>query len=142
LGRTTAGYIAVERGEYAKATAELDAALRVVSDVEVANVLAARALVEARQGARARAKATLQQADSIGLQYTPVNAHTAVYLAQGYAAAAQPDSAIRWLERYSPVEDLHFQTHLRCDPPLDPIRRDRRFQALLRRPPSLQGTGC
>jgi len=142
LGRTTAGYIAVERGEYAKATAELDAALRVVSDVEVANVLAARALVEARQGARVRAKATLHQADSIGLHYTPANAHTAVYLAQGYAAAAQPDSAIRWLERYSPVEDLHFQTHLRCDPPFDPIRRDRRFQALLRRPPRLQGTGC
>ena len=77
-----------------------------------------------------------------GCNIRPVNAHTAVYLAQGYAAAAQPDSAIRWLERYSPVEDLHFQTHLRCDPPFDPIRRDRRFQALLRRPPRLQGTGC
>jgi tetratricopeptide (TPR) repeat protein len=142
LGRATAGYVAIERGGYVKATAEFEAALRVSSEVEAVNVLAGRAVAEARAGARAKARATLHQADSIGLKYTPVNAHTAVYLAQGYAAAAQPDSAIRWLERYSPVEDLHFQTHLRCDPPFDPIRRDRRFQALLRRPPSLQGTGC
>jgi tRNA A-37 threonylcarbamoyl transferase component Bud32/tetratricopeptide (TPR) repeat protein len=142
LGRSTAGFVAVERGDYARAAAEFEAALRVTSGAEFVNMLAGRALTEARRGDRVRARATLQRADSLARQYTPVNSHTALFLAQGFAAAAQPDSAIGWLERYSPAEDLHFQTHLRCDPPFDPIRRDHRFQALIRRPPMLQGTGC
>jgi len=142
FGRTIFGYVAVERGKYADATSAFEAARRQSSDVETANVLGGRALVEAREGAMQRARATLHQADSIVAQLSEINAHTAVYLAHGYAAAAETDKALRWLERYSPVEDLHFQTHLRCDPPFDPIRRSPRFQALLRRPPNLQGTGC
>ena len=141
-GRTMLGYIAVERAEYPKAAAAFETARRLSSDVETANVLASRALLEGREGAVEKARATLRQADSIAAQFSDVNAHTAVYLSQGHAAAAQFDIALKWLERYSPVEDLHFQTHLRCDPPFDPIRQQRRFQALLRRPPNLQGTGC
>jgi serine/threonine protein kinase len=142
FGRTISGSVAVERGKYADAMAAFEAARRQSSDVETANVLASRALVEAREGALNRARATLHRADSIVAQFSEINAHSAVYISQGYVAAGQTDKALRWLERYSPVEDLHFQTHLRCDPPFDPIRRSPRFQALLRRPPNLQGTGC
>jgi Tfp pilus assembly protein PilF len=142
FGRTISGYVAVERADYVRATAAFETARRLSSDVETANVLAGRALLEAREGAMKKATATLHQADSIAAQFSEVNAHTAVYLSQGHAAAAQADDALKWLERYSPVEDLHFQTHLRCDPSFDPIRHERRFQALLRRPPNLQGTGC
>jgi tetratricopeptide (TPR) repeat protein len=142
FSRATSGYVAVERNRYPKATAAFDAARRVSSDVETLNVMGGRSIVDAREGNLAKAKAMLHEADSMAAQYAPVNVHTAIFLAQGYAAVAQSDSAIRWLERYSPVEDLHFQVHLRCDPPFDPIRRNPRFQALLRRPPNLQGTGC
>ncbi len=143
LGRTAAGYVAVEQGDFAKATAAFEAARRVSTDVEVVNALAGRALVEALAGARARARATLQQADSMAAEYTPVNPlHSAVYLAQAYAAVGQADRAVAWLERYSPTDHLHFQLHLRCDPPFDPIRREPRFQALLRRPATQQGSGC
>jgi serine/threonine protein kinase/uncharacterized protein (DUF1330 family) len=142
FGRTISGSVAVERAKYSDAIAAFEAARRQSSDVETANVLGSRALAEAREGDLKRARGTLRQADSIVAQFSEINAHTAVYLSQGYVAAAQTEKALQLLERYSPVEDLHFQTHLRCDPPFDPIRRSSRFQALLRRPPNLQGTGC
>src|SRR4029079_15268629 len=121
FGRTMAGYVAVERGRYTDATSQLEAASRQSSDVETANVLGARAMVEAREGAMQRARATLHQADSIVAQLSEIKAHTVVYISHGYVAIVQTDKALKLLERYSPVEDLHFQTHLRCDPPLDPI---------------------
>ena len=142
FGRTISGYVGVERGDYVKATREFSTARHLSSDVETANVLGGLALTEAREGAIQKARTTLRQADSIVAQFSEINAHTAVYLSQAFAATAQTETALEWLERYSPVDDMHFQTHLRCDPPFDPIRRHPRFQALLRRPPNLQGTGC
>jgi serine/threonine protein kinase/Tfp pilus assembly protein PilF len=131
LGRSSAGYIAIERGDFAKAVASFEAARRVSSDVEAVNALAGRALAEARQGAMARARATLHQVDSMAARYTPLQAHLAVYVAQAHAALGEKGPAETWLERYVPTADLHFQLHLRCDPPFDPLRGDRRFRALL-----------
>jgi tetratricopeptide (TPR) repeat protein len=129
--RGTEGYVAIERGDYAKAVASFEAARRVSSDVEVVIALAGRALAEAREGATARARTTMQGVDSLAAGYVPLQAHLAVYVAQAHAALGEKDRAERWLESYSPREDLHFQYHLRCDPPFDPLRNDRRFRALL-----------
>ncbi len=141
LGRQAAGHIAVERGEFDRAVAAFDAAGRIGTDVEYANSVANGALAQARAGRNGEALALLRTADSLGTAYMP-NAHTAVYVAQAYAAVGEPDQAVAWLTRYAPRGDIHFQFHLRCDPPFDPIRGDRRFQALLVTPSPPPGQGC
>ena len=142
LGRTTAGQVAVERGDFGRAAAAFEAARRLVTGVEVANATAGSALVAARAGRGAEAVELLRTADSLAAPYVPIPPHTAVFLAHAWAAAGQPDRALAWLERYQPRRDLHFQLHLRCDPPFDPLRRDDRFRALLVMPSPPPGQGC
>jgi tetratricopeptide (TPR) repeat protein len=142
LGRTTAGFIEIERGNYARGEAAYDAARRLNTDVEVVNTLAGAALAEARAGHTPRARATLRNAETLAAAYSPTPLHTATTLAAAYAALGDADRATEWLARYSPVEDLHFQLHLRCDPPFDPIKADPRFKALLLRPTPPSGRGC
>ena len=142
FGRTTAGQIAVERGDFVRATAAFEAARRLSTDVELVNALAGRALVEARAGDPVRARATLGPADSTAERYAPAPAHTAVFLAHAHVALGRTDRAIWWLERYQPLEDTHFQLHLRCDPPFDPIADDPRFRRLLAHPRPPRGRGC
>jgi serine/threonine protein kinase/tetratricopeptide (TPR) repeat protein len=131
LGRTTVGQVAIELGNVARGRAAFAAARRLGSDVEVANTLAGSALAEARGGSTREARRILRRADSLATAYSPAPLHTAVSLAQVYAALGDPNHAIAWLRRYTPREDLHFQLHLRCDPPFDPIAREPGFQALL-----------
>jgi tetratricopeptide (TPR) repeat protein len=141
LGRQAAGHIAVERGDFARAIAAFEAASRIGTDVEYANALANGALAQARAGHTREARALLRSADSLGPAYMP-NAHTGVYLAQAHAALGDIDQAMAWLTRYEPRADNHFQLHLRCDPPFDPLRGDARFRALLVTPSPPPGLGC
>ena len=131
LGRVTQGQVAVERGDYGRARAAFDAARRVTGDVEALNATAGAALVEARRGNAADATLLLQRAESLATTYTPVPQHTAILLAHVHAARGEADSAVAWLARVVPREDLHFQLHLRCDPPLDPLAAETAFRALL-----------
>ena len=131
LGRVTQGQVEVERGDYSRARAAFDAARRVTGDVEALNATAGAALVEARRRNAAEATRLLQRAESLATTYTPVPQHTAILLAHVRAARGERDSAIAWLARVVPREDLHFQLHLRCDPPLDPLAGEAAFQALL-----------
>jgi tetratricopeptide (TPR) repeat protein len=142
LARTVAGYVAIERGDFARSAAAFDAARRLSNGVEVVNTLASRALAAARAGRRDEARATLRLVDSLAPARGPVSAHTAVYVAHVYTALGAPDQAIAWLQRFDTPRDLHFQLHLRCDPPFDPIRADRRFQSFLITPPMPAGRGC
>ena len=139
LGLTTSGFIALERGDYDQARAHFDAASRLVTDVEAVNALAQSALAEARAGSTREARALLRTADSLAAGY-PESAHTVVYVAQAHAALGEVSRAVALLERFRRRRDLHFQIHLRCDPPMDPLRNDRRFQALLLMPSD--GRGC
>jgi hypothetical protein len=50
--------------------------------------------------------------------------------------------AIAWLRRFTPSNDLHFQLHLRCDAPFDPIAGDPGFRALLLAPRPAGSRGC
>ena len=141
LGRTTAGFIAVERGDHARAIAAFEAAGRLAANLEVIEVLAGMALAKARQGDRAGARLLLGRADSLAGNYEAVT-HPIVYLAQAYAALGNVRAATTWLTRYATRGDRHFQLHLRCDPPFDPIAADPRFQALLLRPRPAGNQGC
>jgi tetratricopeptide (TPR) repeat protein len=134
LGRTTLGQVEVERGHYARARAAFEAARRAVTDVEALNTIVGVALVEARLGSAAESRRLLQEAESLAAGYVPIPSHTAVYLAHAYAAAGDAAAAIDWIGRVSPRDALHFQLHLRCDPPFDPLVADPRFQALLTAP--------
>ena len=139
---TVAGAAAIERGDTVRSAAEFDAARRLSSEVEVSNALAGTAMAHAGAGRLAEARASLRAADSIGAAYTPIPLHTAVYLASAHSRLGETDKALLWLSRYQPRRDLHFQLHLRCDPPFDPIAGDPRFQALLIRPRPPAGQGC
>lgn len=131
LGLTTFGFIALERGEFARAVDAFDAGIRLNTDIEVPNTLANRAVAEARAGMDSEARATLRRADSLALTYVPVPAHTAVWLAQANTAVGNTDRAIWWLRRFAPQRELHYQLHLRCDPLFDPIAHDNRFRTLV-----------
>ena len=134
LGRVTLGQVAVERGDYGRARAAFDAARRVTGDVEAVNATAGAALAEARRGNTAEAGRLLQRAESLAMGYTPVPQHSAILLAHVHAARGEADAAVGWLARVTPREDLHFQLHLRCDPPLDPLVAEPAFRALLLEP--------
>ncbi|HEU5041542.1 MAG TPA: protein kinase [Gemmatimonadales bacterium] len=134
LGRTTSGQIAVERGDFPRARAAFEAAQRLSTDIEEINALAGIGLVAARAGARGEARDLLRRADSLTADYVPAPLHTAVYLAHTYAAMGEPDQAVAWLRRFSPAANLHFQLHLRCDPPFEAIAGDSGFRSLLLTP--------
>jgi hypothetical protein len=142
LARTTVGTIAVERREVARARAAFDAAARLTTGVEEINALAGAALVEARAGAPAQARGLLARAESLFIGRPRPSSHTAVFMAEAYAGLGDADHAVGWLERYQPVNDLHYQLHLRCDPSLDPIGGDRRFRAMLLKSRPIPPGGC
>jgi len=141
LARQAQGYVAVERGDFTRGAAAFAAAQRISTEVEVVNALAGQALVAARAGRRAESLRLLTRAESLATKFSPTTLHTAIYMAQPYAALRDNDHAIAWLRRYAPSADTHFQLHMRCDPPFDAIANDARFRSLLTiaRPPA---RGC
>ena len=144
LGHTVVGYVAIERGDFARGAASFDAARRITGDgdIEAVHALAGSALAEARAGQRREAARLVQLAESLATVYTPVPLHTAVYVAEAHAGLGEIDQAISWLTRYEPRRDLHFQLHLRCDPSFAPLSAEPRFRALLILPRPPRGEGC
>jgi tetratricopeptide (TPR) repeat protein len=142
LARMTLGLIAIERGDFVRAEGAFESARRLSSDVELVNSLAGFALVKARSGHEAEAKVILQRAESLAASYDPLPLHTAVNIAQVYAALGETERSVGVLRRYSPARDQHFQFHLRCDPPFAPLIRDQHFRALLVRPRLAPGMAC
>jgi len=142
FGRTLAGLAAIGQGDTVRSVTAFDAARRLSTNVEVANALAGSAFANAHAGRLDEARLLLAQADSIASTYNPAPLHTAVYLAQAYGALGDADRALAWLLRFAPRQNLHFQLHLRCDPPFDPIAGDPRFRALLLQPRPPAGQGC
>lgn len=134
LARTTQGQVAAMRGDAARGRAAFETARRLSTGVEVINAMVGRAQVEAMAGKTSDAHSLLQQAESLAKDLRPPPLHTAVYIAAAYAELGERDKAFRWLEGYTPRDDLHFQLHLRCDPPMDKLVGDPRFAALVLKP--------
>jgi tetratricopeptide (TPR) repeat protein len=142
LARNTAAYVGLERKDYGRALAAFEAARRLSNDAEALNALAGSALVLARAGRKAEALATLAEAESEAKAFSPAPIHTVVFMAQVYAALGEADRSVAWLDRYQPRASMHFQLHLRCDPPFDPIVSVPGFRALLTLPHPPPGGGC
>ncbi len=142
FARTIRGYVAVERGDFAKGVDAFDAARRLGDDIEIVNALAGRALAEARAGRTSDARQLLRRADSLGASYRPTPLHTAIDIAEAYASLHDADGAYAWLARVEQPHDLHFQLHLRCDAPLDPIAADPRVRKLLLTPRPAHTATC
>ncbi len=131
LAQNAEGYVAVERGDVARGIASFDAAARLSTDVERVLAYAGRAFAEARSGDTLRARATLRSIDSLTSAYPTTSIHLAVDVAIAHAALGDVDGALSWLQRYPVPRDLHFQLHLRCEPPLAVLARDARYRAML-----------
>jgi tetratricopeptide (TPR) repeat protein len=142
LARLTAGFTEIERGHFGRARSALEAAARLSTDVEAVNVLAGEALTAARAGSADTARDLLRRAEAAAEAYTPPPLHTVVWMAEAYAGLGDANRALGWLGRYRPAADLHFQIHLRCDPPFAAIEGDPRFRALLVRPRPGGSRGC
>ncbi len=142
FARTIRGYVAVERGDFAKGADAFDAARRLGDDIEIVNALAGRALAEARAGRTSEARQLLGRADSLGASYHPTPLHTAIDIAEAYVGLRDTGHALAWLTRVEQPHDLHFQLHLRCDAPLDPIASDPRFRRLLLTPRPPRNAAC
>jgi hypothetical protein len=138
----TFAQVAVGRRDFDGADAAYEAAGRVTTDVEKLNAFAGEVLSLALAGRRAVARDRLHDADSLASALRPLPSHPIIYLAQAYLAMGEVERALRLLGEYQPVRDLHFQLHLRCDPPFDALRTNRRFRTLLIRDPLPPGKGC
>lgn len=88
--------------------------------------LTGRAITLHRMGQREHSVATLQEL------ITAVGESASYQIAEVYAQWGDADNAISWLERGFVIRDPGLQ-FLAIDPMLDPIRKDPRFQDLLRR---------
>ena len=141
LSRAIVGLIETQLGDYDRALASFEAGRRLTDDVEALNALAGSAVAEARSGREAEARAMLSILEPQISAFSSAPLHPVVFVAQVYSALGDVDHTVKWLARFQPRGSLHFQLHLRCDPPFDPIRRDKRFQALLV-PPVTSGRDC
>ena len=129
LGRVVAGQVALSRGRRDEAESQLDAARRLPTGPG-SNGLSGFVSLAAATADTVRARRLLAEAEARTDPAAP-DIHSSVNIAAGYAVLGDVGRALTWLERYRPARDLHFQLHLRLDPPLDPLRREPRFQSLL-----------
>jgi len=129
VGRSAAAEVALARGQYDAAEAEALASERLATGPEIEGLSVAARVAIARHDTTA-ARALVSRAQARVDTVAPAM-HAAVWLAEAYAALGARTEALWWLERFRPGRDSHFQMHLRLDPPLDPLRGEPRFQALL-----------
>jgi hypothetical protein len=117
-------------------------ALRLAEGVEEVNSQAILALVKASAGQRNMAQVDLLVAEVVAGKITPTPSHTAVYLAEAFAALGNIDGALKALGTYATPRDMHFQLHLRCSPTFSPLENDPRFRAMLVIPRPPRGSHC
>jgi Tfp pilus assembly protein PilF len=117
LGREAAGNLLVDLGQLDKAERQFLAYLRITSGREQVNALAGLARVAAGRRDADAARTHTRRAAALADSLHPTK-HESVLVAEAFAAIGDTAAALRWLNRYQPRADLHFQLHLKKDPAL------------------------
>lgn len=125
-----AGATAIMRRRYDDAETYYEAAIRLDQGPTRVRGLEGLAELAAIRGDTAKALELVAQAERLTSSSAPSD-HAAISLASAYAAVGDEERAMRWLERFHPKADLHFQLHLQRDAQLDPLRKRPRFAALI-----------
>jgi TolB-like protein/Flp pilus assembly protein TadD len=129
-GRRMAGTVALARGRAREAESQFAAARNIGPGPERIWAIGGLACAAVARGDTAAAHLFIMEAESLTPTVDPA-LHSAVFIAWGYTALGTKERALDWLERYRARGDLHFQRHLQDDAPLDPLRGEPRFQALM-----------
>lgn len=128
IGHMQEGQALERTGDTERALAALDRAARLSGGNSKPISLSGYLL--ARSGREPQARAVLARLDETARhRFVPPYAFALVHLCLG-----EHDEALEWLERAVTVRDVHL-VFLPVDPKWDPLRGDRRFEALLARPP-------
>lgn len=127
LARTAAVQLAIESREWTRAEGHL-IALQPVSQDRVVP-LALKAQLAALRGDAATARRLAAAAERL-VDSTALTLHQSVFLGVAFSAASDTVRAYRWLARFSPSRDVHFQLHLHREPALAWLR-DARYRGLL-----------
>ncbi|HUQ20101.1 MAG TPA: hypothetical protein VM099_10860, partial [Gemmatimonadaceae bacterium] len=130
--RQSRGQALRELGRMSEAESEFQASTQLGRGPDEINGWAGLAEVNYRRGDKHAADTIIAHAVSLADTVHPT-VHDAAYLAWAFTQTGQRERALRFLEAYQPRRDIHFQLHLPRDPPLDPLRSDPRFAALLTR---------
>jgi Tfp pilus assembly protein PilF len=117
LGREAAGNLLVDLGQLDKAERQFLAYLRITSGREQVNALSGLARVAVGRGDAEAARSDTRRAAALADSLHPTK-HESVLVAEAFAAIGDTAASLRWLNRYQPREDLHFQLHLKKDPAL------------------------
>jgi Tfp pilus assembly protein PilF len=117
LGREAAGNLLVDLGQLDKAERQFLAYLRITSGREQVNALTGLVRVEVARGNPESARSYLKRAVALADSIHPTK-HESPLIGAAFAAVGDTAAAIRWISRYEPRADLHFQLHLKRDPAL------------------------
>jgi tetratricopeptide (TPR) repeat protein len=117
LAREAAGQIAMELDRPADGARHYEAAIQVTHGREQAAPYAELARAMVRMGDTVRSRENLAHARGLIDRKSPT-LHECVYIAATLAALGDTAGAVKLLSAYEPRGDLHFQLHLKRDPPL------------------------
>ena len=121
VGRNTTGMIEIALGRPLNALRHFDVVMKLTSGREQVNPLAMMAIAQAALGDRAKARESIRIANGLFDTSKPAS-HEAVYLGAALAAIGDTAGAVRLMKAYEPRGDLHYQLHLKRDPPLRWLR--------------------
>jgi len=121
LAREAAGSLALDLNRLTDAERNYQAYLRITSGREQVNGLCGMARVAVAEGDLAAARNYVARATSLADSANPTT-HEAVLIGEALAAVGDTARAIRWIAAYQPRGNLHFQLHLKRDPPLRWLR--------------------
>jgi serine/threonine protein kinase len=138
LARDATGQLAIELGRLSEARRQFEVQARLNKGREQGNSYAMLTRIYAKEGNMARAREQLSHAFQLIDSVYP-NRHEAPYIAAALAAMRDTLGAVRFIQKYQPREDLHFQLHLKRDPGLRWIKGSRWEKDLLIPDPAKRG---
>jgi serine/threonine protein kinase/tetratricopeptide (TPR) repeat protein len=130
LARDATGQLAFELGKRVESRRQFEIQSRLNKGREQGNSYAMLAKMYAADGNMMKAREHLNHAFQLIDSVRP-NRHEAAYIAAALAAMHDTLSAVGFMKKYEPREDIHFQLHLKRDPGLRWIKGSRWEKDLL-----------